>query len=550
MRPTRRITLAGALLLGACYSGLPESEGGQPTDGAESEGQDDGDDTVVPEEGEVVSGTAVRRLSRREVDNVLVDLFGISGAGTTHLPLDTFTPFDTDASTKLPSAVFVDGHEAMAEQVAIAFAANPASVAEVAGCTPSGSADTECMRALVERLGRRLWRRPLTEAEVTPLLASALEFASEQNDFQIGAQLVAQSLLLSPEFIYLAQVGEARDAGHRELTPHELVARLSFLILGTAPDAALLDRADEGEIDDEELLALAETLLEERADRAGDQLVGFHTMWFGIQEPRVPDAYIADASIETDALLRRVMIEDQDPWSQIFLASSTYVSTSIAEFYGLPAPAGDQGWVEYPDPTQQSGVLSHMSWASQGALSLDETSPTKRGIRVVKGLLCRGVPPPPPDVNVDNVEIPDTGCLSDFYAAHAEPGTACHSCHSTFDPVGRGLDRWDAYGRFRETEPGRPECPITGDGELTGVGTFNGPRQLSEMLVDSGELTACLAQRWVEFSAGRGAEPQDADAIERIHTSFIEADQDISALVLAYVADPTFRYRIDPEVCQ
>ena len=535
------------LLLGstACAGGgrgpgEPEAEGGGSEDGANPDGP------PVPDDELGTPSTAVRRLSRREVDRIIEDVFGLPDIGTTYLPLDVLAPFDTDAESKLPSAVFVDGHEALADHVAAQISDDDDVLVPLAGCSET---TTACLQQLVERLGRRLWRRPLEADEVEALTSSAAALAEETGSFRVGARVAIQGLLLSPEFIYVTQIGTEHSAGYRTLSPYELGTRLSLLILGTTPDDALLERLDTEALSDDDLVEIAEMLLDQRAEQAANQMVDFHTMWLGVGAPRVPAELIDDASKETEALLRQVLVEHREPWSQLFLYPRTYVTAELAELAELPTPASGEGWVDYPSG-EQSGVLSHMSWLSQSALSLDETSPTKRGVRVVEDLLCRSVPPPPPNVDIDNVEIPETGCLSDFYASHAEPGTGCYSCHTAFDPVGRGLERWDAYGRYRETEPGRPECAIDGSGELDRVGEFSGPRALAELMVESGELTSCLTRRLVQFDTGRPVGPGDRDALERIEESFIDSDEDFRALILAYVTDPVFRHRTDIEACQ
>ena len=521
---------------------------GEP--GAEGGGSDDDgaspDEPPVPDDELGAPSTAVRRLSRREVDRIIEDVFAMEGIGTTYLPLDVLAPFDTDSESKLPSAVFVDGHEALADHVATQVSADDSRLVPLAGCSES---NTTCLQQLVERLGLRLWRRPLLADEIEALTSTAAELAEMEGSFKVGARMAIQALLLSPEFIYVTQIGTEHSSGYRTLTPYELGTRMSLLILGTTPDDALLERLDTDSLSDEELVEIAEMLLDQRAEQAAEQVVDFHTMWFGIGAPRVPSELIDDASQETEALLREVLVETEQPWSQLFLYPRTYATAELAELAGLPAPASGEGWVDYPSG-EQSGVLSHMSWLSQSALSLDETSPTKRGVRVVEDLLCRSVPPPPPNVVIDNVEIPETGCLSDFYAGHAEPGTGCHSCHAAFDPVGRGLERWDAYGRYRETEPDRPECPIDGEGELDRIGEFSGPRELAELMLDSGELTSCLTRRLVQFDTGRPVGPADKAALDRIEESFVESNEDFRALILAYVTDPVFRHRTDEESCQ
>jgi hypothetical protein len=208
-------------------------------------------------------------------------------------------------------------------------------------------------------------------------------------------------------------------------------------------------------------------------------------------------------------------------------------------------PGAEGGWAEYTHP-RRAGVLSHGSLLSLSARNVDDTSPTLRGKLIATRLLCRDIPDPPSDVNAD--EPPTRSgdqCKSEAYAAHRDRSSACFTCHQMMDPIGFGLEQFDALGRFREEEKDNPECPISGEGELAGVGTFSGPRELAELMDESGELTRCGVQQFLQFATGRPQSDADAALGERIHARFVDSGEDFRTVVRSLVADPVFLYRVE-----
>jgi hypothetical protein len=174
-----------------------------------------------------------------------------------------------------------------------------------------------------------------------------------------------------------------------------------------------------------------------------------------------------------------------------------------------------------------------------------ETDPVRRGLYVRTQVLCEEVPPPPAGVLAEPQPPEDDQCKYDWYAAHRSG--SCADCHRYFDPIGFGLERYDTEGRFRTTEPGRPECAITGQGELYPVGTFEGPAELGALLVGYEPLRGCLTRRVYQFAMG--AEPGDrADAFVAWMKSELERSGDrLDQVLLALVTHPAFGYRLEEE---
>lgn len=496
-----------------------------------------------------VSG--LRRLTIAEYQQTIADLLGIDVASAKELlPQDALTPFDNDYTLQTPSEPLVKGMELLAGDLATAVVASETLRTRVVPCAPTGPDDAACFREFLAGFGRRALRRPLTDAELDRH-GALLEHAIAADDFWVGVEAGLRLFLQHPEFVYRVEIGTPVPdrPGLRRLDDFELAARLSYFVLGTTPPDWLLDAALQGELaDDAGVRAAAATLIAD--DRARARIDRFHALWLRYEQLRADGIY-GDMRAESDALVERVVFDERGAWTDVLEATETWVTPALAEHYGLPAPAGAAGWVPYGD-TGRMGLLSHGAFLSVGA-KFGDTSPTQRGLLVRASLFCQEIPRPPPDLMVD-LDSPPAGadpdaCKAERYYMSREP--ACRSCHVLMDPIGFGLEAYDARGALREHEPGRPECAIAGDGALVAADgdetTFNGPAALARIAVDSGEVEACVAQQLYRFAVGRTIlDEHDEVLLERLVADSGGAGAfDLLGFVEGYIASDAFRHRRD-----
>ncbi len=491
-------------------------------------------------------GSKVRRLSRTELDNSVRDALGDTTApASRYLSEDEYSPFDNDYTLQRASRALIDSLEAFADDVA-ARAVDPANRARNVPCTPSADDDTACFTQTIQSLGRRLFRRTLTSAEVTPYLALQA-FATEdnqyvENDFYTGVELVIRSMLQDPEFLYRIEVGApAAEAGTFTLTDDEIATRLSYLLWASTPDDALLDAAADGRmVDPAARRAEASRLLDD--DRAKDMLHRFHAMWLGYRAIPASAELVTAFDMETTHLIDRAVFGGTDGYLSLFTSTDTYLDDALADHYGLPRPAGGEGWVPYGS-SGRAGILSHGSVLA-GFSKFSDTSPTQRGIFVQTRLLCNVVSPPPANVNVDEPPVGTTSnCKLDRYAAHRDSSTSCAGCHYDLDSIGFGLEAYDIAGRFRTHDDGYPDCPVSGDGELPGYGAFNGPGELGQILVENGEVEQCFVQHLVRYAIGRAVSPEEAGVVTELAQSFRDQNYAARELLLDFVASDRFALR-------
>lgn len=438
-----------------------------------------------------------------------------------------------------PRAVFAEGLETLGFEAALKVAADLKLSMRFGGCTPSDATDGACLSAVIRGLGLRLWRRPLTDQEVTAIETQGLAFAKERTDFKVGLRFVVQALLMNPAFAYRIEIGQPGTP--RALTNHEVLSRLSYLVWATAPDGDMLAEAAGAAYTDQQLKALAVRLLAD--SRATAQQAHFHRLWIGYGDLRAPDNLRATMLAETDALVGKVLGKDGGAWANLFTARESYMDAALVQHYDAKAGANMPAWITYEHP-ERAGILSHGSFLSLAVKNVDDTSPTIRGKYIATRLLCREVPPPPPDVNADEPPRREGAqCKEQAYARHRDQGSACFACHELMDPVGFGLERFDGLGRYRTEEKGNAACQISGDGHLKDVGTFSGPRQLADLMLKSGELTDCAASQYFQFAFGRPHEKADGALVDRLQAA-LSGSGPFADLVLSLVADPVFRSRV------
>lgn len=462
---------------------------------------------------------------------------------------DEYTPFDNDYSRQKASAALIDSLEASADDIAARVLA-PANRARIVPCAPSGPGDAACFQQTIETVGRRLFRRPLGADEVSAYLrlqSYATETdAAAPHDFYTAVALMLRSMLQDPEFLYRIEIGsKTSDPSALQLNDYEVATRLSLLLVGSSPDDALLDLAKNSQLSDPQQRRAAATGL--LADpRARDQIHRFHAMWLGYRAIPASADLAAAFNLETTKLIDRVVFDQPASYLTLFSAAETYLTDVLADQYGLPKPAGGEGWVPY-GVSGRAGILSHGSVLAAFS-KFSDTSPTQRGIFVQTRLLCNTINPPPANVNVDQPPpATASACKLDRYDAH-RASSSCASCHNNLDPIGYGLENYDVGGRFRTHDDGHPECAIPGKGELPGYGTFSGPAELGQKLIASGKLEQCFVQELLSYAVGRALRPEESGVVDTLSGTFKASEYSLTDLLLDYVASDRFALRQEDPV--
>jgi hypothetical protein len=536
-----RFALPTTLLVASCIGDI----GGDP---------DEIHSAIPPEVANEVGVSGARRLTSVEYESTVFDLVGVvPTAATLTLPTDDRTPFDNDHTKQIASQALIDGAEILAGEIATTVVASSALRTAIMPCVPTGPADEACFRSFVSTFGRRALRRPLADAEVTRFAEHFMPHAATASDFWVAVDSALRAFLQHPDFLYRVEIGEPvlGQPGVFRLGDFEIASRLSYLLWGSTPPDWLLDEAETGQLSDPaRLREAAGTMLED--ERALGRISRFHAMWLSYEQLAHSPELAAAMTQETDALLARYLIEEGRPWSDLLLSDETYLTPELAAHYGLPAPDGEAGWVPYADSGRR-GLLSHGTFLS-AVSKFNDTSPTQRGLLIRARLFCQEISPPPPELGV-NVDEPPGGpdpdaCKSVRYDMSKRDG--CKNCHKLMDPVGFGLERYDAAGRYREFEPDRPDCPIDGNGVLDGVGAFTGPAELGAIIIEAGQVDSCVATMLYRFAMGRWKLDTHDDALLQRLVTDAQGGQSLKfdALVTELVGSDAFRLRREEVVSE
>ncbi len=520
-------------------AGSDSSDSGSSGDSGDAEGEVDEEAPLFATHG------GLRRLTVAEFDNALRDLLlDDSRPGAEFLPADAMAPFDNDYVGQSPSETLIVGVEKLASEAAERLLADTTRLASLRPCTPTGPDDAACLREFAGALGRRAFRRPLTALELDGY-ESLIDFGADGDDWNLAATAVVRAMLQDPNFLYRVEVGEPVDGADDlvKLTDWEMATRLSFMLWGTIPDDALLDAARDGALSTaEQVRDAAELMLAD--EKAKDTIERFHSMWLGYAGMG-NSGLSADMLAESRALIDQVIFEDESPWLSLLTADETFVTPALAEHYGLPAPADPAGgWVPYGD-SGRGGILSQGTVLSLGA-KFNDTSPTVRGAELRTRLFCQNVELPEGlKVNVDDPPgVDPDACKIERYAAHREPGV-CAGCHALTDGLGFGLENYDATGAFRTTDPGKPQCVISGDGDVAEASKFNGPAELGEILVDLPSIKVCAVEQLYRYSSGRAElDSLDTDYLDAVVETYPDQDIRLTDIIIEFAASDAFRFRV------
>jgi hypothetical protein len=428
---------------------------------------------------------------------------------------------------------------------------------ELVGCEPDDAAEEQsCALAFVESFGPRAYRGPLSEDETNRLL-SVFAKSRATLDFRGAIADVIAVMLQSPRFLYRVELGEGESDGSAvvRLTSYEMASRLSYLLLGSMPDAELLERAASG------LLQTPESVREQAQRLLADQgarrtVQHFHTTLFGLSGldylSRNSEAYPTFTPElgpllrrETETFIDHVIWEDDAKLSTLMSASYTFLNARLAAFYGVTGPGGDAFERVELDPTQRAGFLTQagpMAALTPGA----STNPVIRGVYVRSRLFCDPPPDPPTDLMVEEPAANVAPTARQRFELHRTDPT-CNACHGLIDPLGLPFENYDGLGQWRDTENGEP---IDASGDLVGTdlaGAVDGPVELVRRIAQSEDARRCYANQWMSYAYGRGFSAEDACTRERVEAEFLQADGGIHELLLALTQTDAFLYRsIEP----
>jgi hypothetical protein len=494
---------------------------------------------------------AMQRLTVAQYHNSIVDVLG---QGLT-------LPDDPEPDTTLNGFVSIGASRTSIsgrgvekyEEAAYALAAEalaPGRRAAIVQCTPTSTTDAVCADAFIRSIGRQLFRRPLTDEEAARYLAVATNAARTLGDFYAGLEFALAGLLQSPNFLFRVELGEPTpsDAGTLRYGEYEMASRLSYVLWNSTPDEELLAAAERGELTtDAGLAAQVDRLL--ASDRSREALRNFFSELLVLDDletvekntavfPELTESLRASSREETLAVLEHYTTTLDTDYREVFSSDITFVNGELASLYGLSATGGT-ALSEVTLPPERRGLLGHASLMTIHSHD-EKTSATLRGRFVRQVLLCGNIPAPPPGVSTI---LPPSSAptLRDRVAVHLM-NVGCASCHERMDPIGLGLENFDAIGRFRATEN---DATIDPSGVLDGV-SFADAAELGAAIGNHPDLGPCLTRSLFRYAVGDTETAGQESELAALFETFDSEGHRVRALLRALMLSPGFRLAGEP----
>lgn len=408
----------------------------------------------------------------------------------------------------------------------------------------------QVLRPLMEKA----FRRGVTDVEVSRYSRLVSEAVDQMGEtYEGGLSLALQAILVSPDFLF--RLEKEPDAGtlERPLNDFEIASRLSYFLWSSMPDEELFDLAKFARLRDPDVLKQqARRMLQ---DPKADALVqNFASQCLNLRNLdevtpdrdkfKFDDKLRNDMRRETELLFQAIMKEDRSI-EDLLAADFTFLNKRLAEHYGIDGVKSDEFERVSLQGTGRSGVLTH---ASILTLTSDpgRTSPVKRGKWILENILGEAPPPPPP--NVPELEetakaAPDASLREQLAKHREDPG--CASCHKVMDPLGLGFENFDAVGRWRDKDNGKP---IDASGELPGGDSFDGSLELIKIIQKQRDkYFRTLTEKMLVYAIGRGTHYYDKCAVDKALEQMKQQNYRFSSLVESIVLSDPFLKKSAPQ---
>jgi cytochrome c553 len=503
--------------------------------------------------------SVIRRLTPGEYNRTIRDLLGVNFdvAGAVGLSDDIVgESFDNLAAALNVSDALTEKYFAAADMIIDKLYAVPQNGPKLkpgdlppllAKVVKSGEA-----RATVEQLARRAYRRPVSANEIDRLL-TLFDKADKADGAKFTESLkpVLKAILVSPNFLLRVERDKTKEGAYR-VSDHELAVRLSYFLWSSMPDTELFALAEKGELSKPEVFdaqvkrMLADPKARTLTDTFAEQWLRLKklpharpsTEFFPSFTPKLRQAMHDEVAAFFDGLRT-----DNLPITDLLACDYSYVNADLAKHYGIPDVNGAEfRKVKLLDPNR--GGLLGMGAVLAMTSHTNRTSPTLRGKYILDVVL--GTPPPPPPPNVNALDAAkgakEAKTLREKLALHATQAT-CAGCHAKIDPLGFGLENFDAVGRWR-TSGG----DVDATGKLPGGEAFDGPKELKQVLLKrKPRFVENMTEKMLVFALGRELHQSDAPAVKEICTELEKNEYKFATLVMGIARSFPFQHRRNPK---
>ncbi|WP_240928133.1 DUF1592 domain-containing protein [Thalassoroseus pseudoceratinae] len=498
----------------------------------------------------------IRRLTKTEYGNTLRDLLGVDPNIVDSLPdevsgagyLNSLSPLQLEQYLSIAD-------QALAE---VFGPDNPQPTdlqLRLLGEPPGKDDDTRIVtQEIAKSLAKKAYRRPPTDAEIKVLMDVYDLGRRNKLEHQTALRLMLKAMLVSPQFLFITPADEFRDeATIVPLDDYQLASRLSYLLWATMPDDELMALADSKKLHEPAVLkSQVKRMLDDPRSRA--LFDGFGAQWLGLGDLKTktfdPEKFPQMTSDMRSAMYDEVRLFFQDIVREnrsvaTFLDSDyTFLNEDLAKIYGLQESiiGPDMRKVQLADKNRggilgMPGILAATSFPNR-------TSPVIRGVWVLEQVLGDHVPSAPP--NVPALEKQDQTSVAELTLRERtelhRKDPVCANCHRLLDPIGFGLENFDAIGRWRnQDEHGHA---IDASGELPGGNHFSSPHELKAIIAKRlDDFSRNFVEKLLAYALCRNLVGYDEIVVDDLMREIAEDDYRMQTLITAVVTSYPFTHR-------
>ncbi|MGH9846632.1 MAG: DUF1592 domain-containing protein [Blastocatellia bacterium] len=410
-----------------------------------------------------------------------------------------------------------------------------------------GQHDDACAGKVISNLARRAYRRPVMKAEREALARFVAMAQAEGDPFEQGVRVALQAMLVSPHFLFRIEHDSTQTA-HR-INDYELASRLSYFLWSSMPDDELMRLAERNRLHRPQALnAQVKRMLRDPKSRG--LIENFGGQWLQLRNldgvapdpdrfPAFTPELRAAMKRETELFFDAVIREDRSVLDFID-GRFTFLNETLARHYGISGVTGSDFRRVALDGRERSGVLTQASVLTVSSYPT-RTSPVIRGKWILENIL--NTPPPPPPANVPSLDEAGVGSAASLRQRLEQhrSNSVCASCHSRMDPLGFGLENYDAIGRWRMQDG---QFPIDCSGTLPNGKSFKTPAELKAILMNGRDAFAYgLSEKMLTYALGRGLERYDRPVVQTISKRLAADNYRFSRLVLEIAGSLPFQMR-------
>ncbi len=458
----------------------------------------------------------------------------------TYVPSTPFPPDDRSIGYERGNSVSKAWDEATTEAALDAASYIEAHLRELSGIPDDAPDRSAKIQAFCRQFVERAFRKPLTADVESLYIARQFTVAP---DVKMAVKRIVLLTLQSPRFLY-------REIGGGQSDAFDTASRLSFGLWDSLPDAELLRAAAAGElVTRDQVRHQAERMLGDR--RSWYKLRDFLLLWLKVDDtpeiakdtkkyPGFDSVAAADLRTSLDLFLENTAWSDRSDYREMMTTDKLFLNGKLAALYGAKLAPDAPFQPVSLDPTERSGVLTHPYLMSRFAY-FDSSSPIHRGVLVTRNFLGRVLQPPPMAFIPVPADLHPDMTTRERVAMQTKP-TFCAGCHSRINPLGFTLERFDAIGRIRDKENGKPIDSTGSYRSLAGqVTPFSGARDLGRYLADSEEAHAAFVEKLFQYVVKQPIRAYGPQALPELQRSFDSNGCSIRKLMVDIMAESALK---------